>query len=462
MILYGFARWAGGIALRWFYRDIEIAGSEQIPAALPLLLAVNHPNALIDAMVVMHIVRRPIRLTAKATLFENRFVGVLLRAVGVVPLRRMKDERERDPSTAMDSTRNREAFRAVTESLRQHNAVLVFPEGVSHDRPSLAPLRTGIARMAFQARDEGVSGLLILPLGLIFERKGQPRSRIFVRVGNPIDLDHWQPATTDPVPELTAEIERGLRAATLNFATAEEAAQTVGAARVVAGSFDEPRSLTAPDRPLGDEVDIIWRISQSRDQLPPHTLARVAHLASRIEALRAELEQHAIPVGDVRISPALGPAAWFALREGAIVAGAGPVAWWGRINHWLPFTLARVFAGRMSHTPEDPAMQTVLAGFALVLSTYMVQTVIVWRLAGVVVALAYLLSLPAAATWDLRFRDRIDRASQRMRVYFRYRADPALQPRLDAELRAIRDEVLALEVLTRNSGSAARAARTLQ
>jgi hypothetical protein len=121
-----------------------------------------------------------------------------------------------------------------------------------------------------------------------------------------------------------------------------------------------------------------------------------------------------------------------------------------------------VFADRMSRTPEDPAMQTVLAGFGLVLSTYLVQTIVVWRVAGVAVASAYLLSLPAAATWDLRFRDRIARAAQRMHVYFRYRADPTLQPRLDGELRAIRDEVLYLEALTSSAGASGPAAGTHQ
>jgi hypothetical protein len=92
-------------------------------------------------------------------------------------------------------------------------------------------------------------------------------------------------------------------------------------------------------------------------------------------------------------------------------------------------------------------MYTLVVGLGLVLSAYAVQTAIVWRLTNGWWAAAYLVSLPLAATWDIRFRDRLRRAGRRMRTYFRYRRDPALRARLEHELAAIRDEALAIERL---------------
>jgi 1-acyl-sn-glycerol-3-phosphate acyltransferase len=43
------------------------------------------------------------------------------------------------------------SFRTVSEALDANSAVLIFPEGTSHDDPQLAPLRTGLARMALVA-----------------------------------------------------------------------------------------------------------------------------------------------------------------------------------------------------------------------------------------------------------------------------------------------------------------------
>src|SRR5207249_550750 len=83
--------------------------------------------------------------------------------------------------------RNARAFGALRDVLRRRGAVVIFPEGISHDNPWLAPLRTGAARIALEARDEGgVEGLYIVPIGLTFERKDAPRTRVLVQVGDAI------------------------------------------------------------------------------------------------------------------------------------------------------------------------------------------------------------------------------------------------------------------------------------
>src|SRR5918992_473707 len=95
-MLYNLLRLITGIALRWFYREVSVRHAERIPrGARPLLLAVNHPNALVDALLVGWAMPRPITITAKATLFENPALAWFLRYMGVVPLRRASDGRRR-------------------------------------------------------------------------------------------------------------------------------------------------------------------------------------------------------------------------------------------------------------------------------------------------------------------------------------------------------------------------------
>ena len=59
------SRFAGSIVT---WRSLA---SERLPDAGPVLLASNHPNALVDALVIGCTLRRPVTLTAKATLLEN-------------------------------------------------------------------------------------------------------------------------------------------------------------------------------------------------------------------------------------------------------------------------------------------------------------------------------------------------------------------------------------------------------
>lgn len=446
-MLYRVLRWITRVALRWFYRDVEVNGLERIPRRGPVLLAVNHPNALVDALVVGDVLPRELVLTAKATLFEHPVLRVLFRSVKIIPLRRVSDEAKKSPGAAPDSARNVEAFRAILDALAASEAVLIFPEGKSHSQPSLAPLRTGLARIALQGRDErAIRGIVIVPVGLAFERKWRPRTRIFVHVGDPISLDDWLPRDrASPVDALTNDVDMALRAATLNFPSPEDAERVLGLSRLLAGVFDQARPLGSPDPPLASEVEIVRRVLSVERLLPPAAAGRVARFLERLEMLRLELAERRIEVSDVLISARLGPGARFGIREGALITLTGPIALWGRVNHWIPLRLARWIARRQSRSPEDPAMYTLVVGLVLVLLAYAVQTAIVTKLAGPWWGAAYLISLPLAATWDLRFRDRLARAVKRMRTYFQFRRDHTLQSRLASELGWLRSEAVGIE-----------------
>ena len=158
MIAYRILRAIGRLALRWFYREIEVVGLEHLPDTGPALLASNHPNALVDALVVGCTLRRPVTLTAKATLLENPVTRALLSAAGVVPLQRASDavRSSAGGDRRLDPARNADAFVAVLDVLEAGGIVLIFPEGTSHSDPALAPLKTGLARIATMARRAGL------------------------------------------------------------------------------------------------------------------------------------------------------------------------------------------------------------------------------------------------------------------------------------------------------------------
>lgn len=180
------ARWLSGVGLHWFYSDIHVIGADRIPPNRPILVAMNHQNALVDAMLALQVVPRDVRITAKATLGETIAGAALMRATGIIPLSRASDS-----AVAPDPIRNRHSFATIIEELRHGGVVLVFPEGKSHNDPELAPLKTGLARAALRAREDGVQRILVIPVGTTFENKSEPDTAVTVRIGEPIDLDSW-------------------------------------------------------------------------------------------------------------------------------------------------------------------------------------------------------------------------------------------------------------------------------
>lgn len=448
-MLYRLLSAISAVALRWFYSRIDAEGIERIPKRGPTILAVNHPNAMVDALVVGIVCPRPIRFTANAQSFRNPVAGVFLRAAGVVPLMRVKDAVALGETA--DRTRNAAAFDALIAALREGGITMIFPEGVTGDWPQLAPLKTGAARIAFQARDAGVRGLKIVPVGLTFERKDVPRSRVFVQVGEPIDVDSWpRDESGADAKALTAEIDSRLRAVTLNFESSDVAerdrALAAQIARIFRGAGAVPDVWHRPS--LADEVAITRRIDEAQAHLAhasPAIRERAAALLDRLATFRAELRERGMAAEDLEISLGVREGAWFALREVAVIALAGPVAIWGWLNHLIPFHVARAVALRSVESAADPAMRTINIGLALVLLVYAAQGAIVAALFGTLPAIAYVVSLPIAADVNFRFRPRLARAIRRARTYMRFKTEPRLQQRLAGELAGLRAEAIAVE-----------------
>jgi glycerol-3-phosphate O-acyltransferase / dihydroxyacetone phosphate acyltransferase len=443
-MLYGLLRALTGIALRWYYRGIDVAGADRIPRHGPLIVVTNHPNALVDALLVGWVVPRRVRITAKATLFANGLARAFLGWVGVIPLRRVQDE-----ATSTEPGRNLGSFREVVRSLQRESVVLIFPEGISHDAPALAPLRSGAARMALQALDQGVTDIRILPIGLVFERKEAPRTRVLVQVGDPIVVAEWPRPAARAADALTAEIETRLRAVTLNFGSMDDAAQSAALASALCTLLREDvAEVSEFRRGYEPEARIARRVEQVRAVLPaapPALRARVLRMAADLRQLATDIDALGIRLEDVGISTSAGRGAGFLLREGRILLLGAPIAAWGELNHYLPLRIARAI-GAQGPSAADPAMRTIVAGLVLVLAGYLLQGSLVAWLLGPWWALAYVATLPVAGEVTLHLRDRMQRAGARATAFMRFRRNPALHDSLRQRLQGLKQEALALDL----------------
>jgi glycerol-3-phosphate O-acyltransferase / dihydroxyacetone phosphate acyltransferase len=200
-----------------FFRQIEVSGHHHIPPDQPVIFVGNHPNSLLDpVMIIAHATRR-ISFAAKDTLFEYFPLRLIFTALGAVPIRRKQDHQNK---TALD---NSSAFDALYQVLQKNGCMGIFPEGISHISSELAPLKTGAARIALGVYKNLAPGqsLTIIPSGLTYKSRRRMRTSALVQFGAPITIDaSWQQkfmrdekATTQ---ELTAVIDARLRALTIN------------------------------------------------------------------------------------------------------------------------------------------------------------------------------------------------------------------------------------------------------
>ncbi len=209
-MLYAFLAWCARHAMRWCYRDVQVAGT--VPPTGPVLLAVNHPNDLADVCALLAHVPRRITFVANVTAAEQPLVGFVYDRLGVVPVHRVRDARKARARGQDSAEANRSAFARVRDVLAAGGCVCVFPEGGVHAGPRLGTLRTGLARMALHARS-GIPGLAIVPVGLCYEAPMRLRTRVFLEAGAPLAMDTWAPDPPAlPDVQLTAEIGARLQA----------------------------------------------------------------------------------------------------------------------------------------------------------------------------------------------------------------------------------------------------------
>lgn len=130
-----------------FYRRIDVVGADRVPERGGLVVAANHHNSVVDAMLLIAVLPRHLRTLANAPLFSNPLVGPFLRLLGALPVHR-RQEAGNDPA------RNAALFSATTATLRGGGAIAIFPEGRTQPEPVLMELRTGAARMLLAATTE--------------------------------------------------------------------------------------------------------------------------------------------------------------------------------------------------------------------------------------------------------------------------------------------------------------------
>ncbi|MFH1496286.1 MAG: lysophospholipid acyltransferase family protein, partial [Verrucomicrobiota bacterium] len=206
--LAALGRWFARGLVRFYYPRIEIEGAERLPYHGPLLLVANHPNSLIDPVLLGVAVRRPVRLLAKAPLFTHPVLGPALRLTGMIPAYRGAD----DPKAVK---RNLDSLAAAAKALAAGDVVGIFPEGKTHDALRLAQVKSGAARLALQGLAAGARDLRVVTVALNYERKEKFRSAVWIRLGEPVLVDEWLADHNGDehaaMRALTPELDRRLR-----------------------------------------------------------------------------------------------------------------------------------------------------------------------------------------------------------------------------------------------------------
>lgn len=322
-----------------YYPRVVVTGRELIPASGAVLLAANHPNSLIDPVLLGIAARRPVRLMAKAPLFSIPLFGDVLRALGMVPAYRGSDD-------AKQVTKNLESLAVAARALAEGHVMGIFPEGKSHDAAQLALVRSGAARLALQALPLGARDLVVVPIGINYERKERFRTAVWLKVGRPIHVARWlamhEGDEHKAMRTLTAELNARLKHCVVHLDDPawEPILQGIEELLPPAGFRDNPLAALHRRKRAADAINHFQRTDPGR----------AASAAARIEAHRAAVRAAGLP-GDARLLRLRGLAlAGVLARDAVVFVVGGLVGLLGLAHHIVPYGMVRLIAGRMQGT----------------------------------------------------------------------------------------------------------------
>ena len=162
--------------MKIFCRKIFINRPELLKEKGPLILACNHPNSFLDAVLLDVIFNEPIWSLTRGDAFISKFVGKILLSLRMLPVYR--------PSEGVENlSENYITFDKCIEIFRNNGVVLIFSEGLCVNEWHLRSLKKGTARLAIKCQDENIP-LKILPVGINYSSFTRFGKNIFVNFGN--------------------------------------------------------------------------------------------------------------------------------------------------------------------------------------------------------------------------------------------------------------------------------------
>jgi len=163
----------------------KVIGKENLPKDTGALICPNHVHPL-DSVVVVTMLKRPVRVLAKEELFKSRALRFLAKVFGVYPVKRGKADLQ--------------AIKISLKLLKQDELLLMFPEGTRNGLEKGKKAKNGAVLIAATAEKP------IVPIGI--QGSFKPFRKVILKIGKPIDYSAYKEEVKDKeqASKLTQEL----------------------------------------------------------------------------------------------------------------------------------------------------------------------------------------------------------------------------------------------------------------
>ena len=444
--------WLARLILKIFFRRIEIIGRDNVPVDGPIILAINHPNGLIDPLCVLAHAPRKLSFLAKEPLFRMPLIKYLVKAFDCLPVYRKQDGNQ----DGANQQQNLSTLQAAGDLLTRGGAIALFPEGISHDLPQLQSLKTGAARIALGAQslmasdDQNQPAVHLIPAGLYYSSKGIFRSDVTLVYGAPlpvpvVSLDDTASPPPEAVNTLTQHLFHHLQALTVNAQDSELISLAAIAARLIdtktATFTKKPNSNIAQRR-----LQLMQQILNGHEQLQTTNPEQAIQLVQRLRRYDALTRHYGLPPKET-VRPDTGPAIKHSVMSTVMLILLSPLIVPGVLENYLTYRLV----GRMARSYTEVTHDTlstlkVIAGMIAFPLTWIIWSLLIGWFTTLSLAFLHLALAPICAWAALLFMDRSAATLSGARVLWMYWTQPNRYAQLNREGHEIAEQLMSIEL----------------
>ena len=190
-MLFKLLKYPSKLAILFFCRHIIINKKSILKNKGPLLIACNHPNSFLDAIILAALFKKPIYSLARGDVFKNKRIAKILISLNILPVFRITEGAE-------NLNTNYDTFEKCREIFKKNGIVLIFSEGLCVNEWKLRSLKKGTARLAFSAWNEGID-LTVIPAGINYQSFRSFGKNVQLNFGTPILKQNFNLTETEGV-----------------------------------------------------------------------------------------------------------------------------------------------------------------------------------------------------------------------------------------------------------------------
>jgi 1-acyl-sn-glycerol-3-phosphate acyltransferase len=368
---------------RFIHRNITVTGLENLPKNTPVIFAPNHENALMDAMAVL--LSCPMQPTwlARADIFGNPVVDVILKFLKISPVYRIRDGKE-------SLAKNDEVFDLSIRVLKNKKSLALFPEAMHNFRRQTIAHKKAVPRIAFMAEENEnfTLGLQIIPVGLYYSDYYKVNRELIVSFGKPIFLRDYEKQYREnkntAIVALRTEIYNRLVPLTLNIKSKQH--------------YDEYETLLEiNDNNTGYQKNALEKFKTKQKATRKIELWEAEH-PDDSKVLFDDVKEYQKSIGTMNVSDKIvrqKPGYLLAMLHGLLSLVSLPLFLYGWANYFFSLWLPSLIVRKKMRDKSFWATFEFVLWIILIPVFALLQTFLVWVFTkDLWIVLAYFVTLP--------------------------------------------------------------------